>query len=271
MILSVKLGGTTPYPVTAAGLAQCAVDDLAATDSCVANYLSQFSDCKATACRTAEACPIAESLVQPHLGKASAEILKSSFKSVALQSFGYGMPIITEDQQSPILVKDGRAAVRLKIITTITQEGIDFRTRSEGGAKEAVDIPSTDWNYHSIALHHAGNSFGCLVDGAEGIRSAEAIDINSLIIIILIISGWFFLGIERYVGDHEIGVYWDVFIKNHPSNKIIFSNPSQKGLDFLPFSQLDAQKQRDFLDYCNIRYGLTDIERCYQLSRNTRI
>lgn len=84
-----KLGGTTPYPVTAAGLAQCAIDDLAATDSCVASYLSQFSDCKVAACQTVETSPIAESLIQPHLGKPTADILKSSFKYVALQSVGY--------------------------------------------------------------------------------------------------------------------------------------------------------------------------------------
>jgi hypothetical protein len=100
-----KLGGTTPYPVTAAGLAQCAVDDLAATDSCVASYLNQFSDCKATACQTAEACPVAENIMQTHLGKASAEILKSSFKYVALQSFGHGATTMSGTTQGNVYVK----------------------------------------------------------------------------------------------------------------------------------------------------------------------
>ena len=94
-----KLGGTTPYPVTAAGLAQCAIDDLAATDSCVASYLSQFPSYKATACRTAAACPAATTLIQPYLGKTTAEIPKSSFKAIASQAVGSGTTTLQENSK----------------------------------------------------------------------------------------------------------------------------------------------------------------------------
>ncbi len=99
-----KLGGTTPYPVTAAGLAQCAIDDLAVTDSCVASYLSQFPSYKATACRTAAACPAATTLIQPYLGKATAEIPKSSFKAIASQVVGTGTTTLLKEEQASIFI-----------------------------------------------------------------------------------------------------------------------------------------------------------------------
>jgi hypothetical protein len=99
-----KLGSNTPYPVSSAGLAQCAIDDLIATDSCVASYLNQFPEYKTTACQTAESCPVTDTFLQPHIGKTSAEILKSGFKAVALQSIGRGMTTLLAEEQEPIFI-----------------------------------------------------------------------------------------------------------------------------------------------------------------------
>lgn len=46
-------------------------------------------------------------------------------------------------------------------------------------AKNPAIAPDHDWNYHSIAVHHAGNSFSCGAIGVDEMRHAETIDINS--------------------------------------------------------------------------------------------
>lgn len=74
---------------------------------------------------------------------------------------------------------DDRAATRQAIIVSLRRSGIAFRTRSEWKAKAPVRSPDADWNYHAIALHHAGNSFSCSADAAEQMREAEAIDFSS--------------------------------------------------------------------------------------------
>ncbi|GKT00879.1 N-acetylmuramoyl-L-alanine amidase [Acidovorax sp. SUPP3434] len=45
-------------------------------------------------------------------------------------------------------------------------------------AQNPAMIPPNDWNYHSIAIHHAGNTFGCAAPGMESIRQVEKIDIK---------------------------------------------------------------------------------------------
>ena len=51
--------------------------------------------------------------------------------------------------------------------------------RSAWRAQTPDKIPQHDWDYHSIAIHHAGNSFSCSAKGVDEMRQAEAIDIKS--------------------------------------------------------------------------------------------
>lgn len=74
---------------------------------------------------------------------------------------------------------------------------------------------------------------------------------------------WFFVGAERLVGDHEVGVSWGFFIKHRPVLRVLFSNPAQHGLDIVPFKELTSSEQQHFVEYCGIRFGLTDIGQCY--------
>ena len=73
---------------------------------------------------------------------------------------------------------DSKAATRQSIILNIRTAGIDFKTRSNWDAKEARSSDGPDWDYHGIALHHAGNSFSCSANGVDQIRKAEKTDID---------------------------------------------------------------------------------------------
>lgn len=51
--------------------------------------------------------------------------------------------------------------------------------RSQWGATDPSSVPHSDWDYRAIALHHAGNSFSCGMNGIEALRTAERIDLGS--------------------------------------------------------------------------------------------
>ncbi|MES2743177.1 MAG: peptidoglycan recognition family protein [Pseudomonadota bacterium] len=79
-----------------------------------------------------------------------------------------------------VVVKvDDKAATRQAIIAALRRAGFTFKTRSEWKAKQGKNSDGPDWDYHAIALHHAGNSFSCTADGAEQLRKAESIDLAS--------------------------------------------------------------------------------------------
>lgn len=60
-----------------------------------------------------------------------------------------------------ITVND-RAATRQAIINRVRQNGMEFVERSDWQAhKNRPEKLVNDWNYHSIAIHHAGRSAGC--------------------------------------------------------------------------------------------------------------
>lgn len=73
---------------------------------------------------------------------------------------------------------DGKAAARQAIIVALRREGFTFQTRSQWKAKEPVEEAKRDWDFHGIAIHHAGNSFSCTANGAAQIQKAEKIDIE---------------------------------------------------------------------------------------------
>lgn len=74
---------------------------------------------------------------------------------------------------------NNRASVRQAIIDALRNKKFSFRTRSDWKARDAATSPKEDWDYFGIAIHHAGNSFSCLADGAEQMRKAEAIDLGN--------------------------------------------------------------------------------------------
>ena len=82
----------------------------------------------------------------------------------------------------------------------------------------------------------------------------------------LIIGGlWSLIGVERIVGDHEIGVSLVPFIKHRPSLQIYFKNPIQNGLDITPIEELSPPERMAFIEFCNIRFGVTKLASCYTL------
>lgn len=74
---------------------------------------------------------------------------------------------------------DDKAATRQAIIAALRREGVTFLSRSDWKAKPSQRSDGPDWNFHAIALHHAGNSYSCSADGADQLRKAEATDIAS--------------------------------------------------------------------------------------------
>lgn len=74
---------------------------------------------------------------------------------------------------------DNKAAVRQAIIVELRKKKFIFKTRSDWRARETAKSPNADWDYKSVAIHHAGNSYSCRADGAEQLRKAEATDIDS--------------------------------------------------------------------------------------------
>lgn len=55
-------------------------------------------------------------------------------------------------------------------------KGFTVKTRPEWHATTPSSAVASDWNYHGIALHHAGNSFSCDADSAAQLHKAESID-----------------------------------------------------------------------------------------------
>lgn len=82
---------------------------------------------------------------------------------------------------------------------------------------------------------------------------------------------WAFGGVERMVGDHEVGVSWEPFVKHRPSLQVRFMNPAQKGLEIVPFDALSPAEQAEFIEFCNIRFGVADVGRCHALVSDRRI
>jgi hypothetical protein len=82
---------------------------------------------------------------------------------------------------------------------------------------------------------------------------------------------WAFVGVERIVGDHEIGVSWEPFIKQRPSLQLRFENPAQKGLEIDPFEALSPAEQAAFNEFCAIRFGATDAAQCRALIGQRRV
>jgi len=88
---------------------------------------------------------------------------------------------------------------------------------------------------------------------------------------LILVLGWLFVGLDQYVGDHEVGVQWDPFIKHRPSTTVLFQNPAQVGLDMVPFENLGENKKKSVIQYCRVRYGTDDIKRCYDSFLASRV
>ena len=71
---------------------------------------------------------------------------------------------------------NNRAATRQSIILQLRRAGHQFQTRSQWKAKPTPARVPLDWNYHGIALHHAGNSYSCGANSAELLHTAETTD-----------------------------------------------------------------------------------------------
>jgi hypothetical protein len=74
---------------------------------------------------------------------------------------------------------------------------------------------------------------------------------------------WAFVGVERIVSDHEIGVAWEPFIKHRPSLQVWFENPAQKGLELTPVVAMPASEHAAFIGFCELRFGEVDAVRCF--------
>ncbi|WP_098497800.1 hypothetical protein [Collimonas sp. PA-H2] len=87
----------------------------------------------------------------------------------------------------------------------------------------------------------------------------------------VVVLAWLFVGMDRYVGDHEAGSAWDPFIKHKPTITTFYKNPAQVGLDMVPMETLDESGKKSLIEYCQVRYGTDDIKRCYEAFFASRV
>jgi hypothetical protein len=92
-----------------------------------------------------------------------------------------------------------------------------------------------------------------------------------IVVPLAIVLAWLFVGLDRYTGDHEVGVQWDPFIKHKPTMTVYYKNPAQVGLDMVPMDSLDDSGKKNLSEYCQVRYGTDDIKRCYELFLASRV
>lgn len=77
---------------------------------------------------------------------------------------------------------------------------------------------------------------------------------------------WAFVGVERIVDDHEIGISWEPFVKHRPSLQVRFVSPAQKGLEIAPTTDdLSPSERAAFIEFCGIRFGVTDPAHCHAI------
>ena len=82
---------------------------------------------------------------------------------------------------------------------------------------------------------------------------------------------WLFVGLDRYVGDHEVGPGWTLFIKASPTWQVFFQNPAQHALDRDAFDAIDSARQTQFVAYCRVRHGTKDPHRCEEQIEAMRV
>ncbi|GKT00878.1 hypothetical protein AVKW3434_15835 [Acidovorax sp. SUPP3434] len=88
---------------------------------------------------------------------------------------------------------------------------------------------------------------------------------------LMILLAWLFLGLDKYTGDHEMGVSWSPFIKAQPSWIIFFQDPSQDGLEYERYDLLRAEDKARFMEYCKYRRGTLDPYECQKINDASRI
>jgi hypothetical protein len=80
----------------------------------------------------------------------------------------------------------------------------------------------------------------------------------------LMLSGWIFIGFDHYVGDHEVGTFWNPFIKSKPTLQVLFENPIVDRLEIAPLNTLSSETRLKFIEYCEIRWGISNTEDCHK-------
>lgn len=83
-------------------------------------------------------------------------------------------------------------------------------------------------------------------------------------------SAWLFVGFDHYVGDHEVGSWWEPFIKFKPTFQVKFKKPEQRIMEFEPYETLDLGRKRSFIEYCEIRWGTNNPQECEKIAANHR-
>jgi hypothetical protein len=78
------------------------------------------------------------------------------------------------EEDEPIYVMvNNRGATREALIRSLAADGATFVARSDWHALSIPESTPEDWDYHSIVLHHAGNSHACAVPGISQMHDIE--------------------------------------------------------------------------------------------------
>jgi hypothetical protein len=76
---------------------------------------------------------------------------------------------------------------------------------------------------------------------------------------------WMFLGVERSNREHGETDY-EFFAKQSPTARIVFENPAKCGeCDLRAWDLMGPESRGRFAEYCNVRFGLEDVDACYAI------
>lgn len=128
--------------------------------------------------------------------------------------------------------------------------------------KRAV-ICQNAWQQSSVSRFLWNDYCGTVETKIRTVCAMKRSLLRTFLCVAAVVAVWLFIGIERLVGDHEIGVSYQPFIKHRPDWRLLFSDPTQVDLETISFKKLTAAGQRSVIEYCEIRFGLINVEECY--------
>lgn len=78
--------------------------------------------------------------------------------------------------------------------------------------------------------------------------------------LLYIFAIWLSFGVDRVASDESVG--YNGFIKHRLTFKVHYENPAWRGLEIFPHEKMTPEDQKQHIEYCEIRFGVSDIAEC---------
>lgn len=90
----------------------------------------------------------------------------------------------------------------------------------------------------------------------------KLLSIIALLVTSSVLTWRYFYGIEVIPEEHRIDE--EPFLKHRRTWQYKFENPIVQGYEVTPQDKLFPSQKSAFMDFCQVRYGIDDIESCYR-------